>query len=113
MGTWVQRTAQTWLVYQMTKSAFLVGLLSACQFAPILAFTLVAGTLIDRYPKRRILMLTQAGFLILGVIMTAIVYLHLVQYWMVLLIAIGYGVLQSFDTPTRQSFVVNWLATRT
>lgn len=106
MGTWVQRTAQTWLVYQMTKSAFLVGLLSACQFAPILALTLVAGTLIDRYPKRRILMLTQAGFLILGVLMTAIVYLHVVQYWMVLLIAIGYGILQSFDTPTRQSFVV-------
>ena len=106
MGTWVQRTAQTWLVYQMTKSAFLVGLLSACQFAPILAFTLVAGTLIDRYPKRRILLITQAGFLFLGVIMTAIVYTHLVQYWMVLLIAIGYGVLQSFDTPTRQSFVV-------
>lgn len=106
MGTWVQRTAQTWLVYQMTKSAFLVGLLSACQFAPILALTLVAGTLIDRYPKRRILMLTQTGFLILGVLMTAIVYLHVVQYWMVLLIAIGYGILQSFDTPTRQSFVV-------
>ncbi|WP_125604588.1 MFS transporter [Lapidilactobacillus bayanensis] len=106
MGTWVQRTAQTWLVYEMTKSAFLVGLLSACQFAPILMFTLVAGSLIDRYPKRRILMITQAGFLILGVIMTALVYLKIVQYWQVLLIAVGYGILQSFDTPTRQSFVV-------
>ena len=106
MGTWVQRTAQTWLVYQMTKSAFLVGLLAACQFAPILLFTLLAGSLIDRYPKRRILIVTQAGFLLLGVIMTVIVYLHVVQYWMVLLIALGYGMLQSFDTPTRQSFVV-------
>lgn len=106
MGTWIQRTAQTWLVYQMTKSALLVGILSACQFAPILALTLVAGTLIDRYPKRRILMITQAGFLSLGVIMTAIVLLGVVQYWMVLLVALGYGCLQSFDTPTRQSFVV-------
>ncbi|KRM55402.1 MFS transporter [Lacticaseibacillus sharpeae] len=106
MGTWIQRTAQTWLVYQMTKSALLVGILAACQFLPILMFTLVAGTLIDRYPKRRILIITQAGFLLLGVIMTTIVYLGIVQYWMVLLIALGYGVLQSFDTPTRQSFVV-------
>ncbi len=106
MGTWIQRTAQTWLVYQMTRSALLVGVLAAAQFLPILLLTLVAGTLIDRYPKRNILIITQAGFLVLGVIMTAIVYLNVVQYWMVLLIALGYGVLQSFDTPTRQSFVV-------
>lgn len=79
MGTWIQRTAQTWLVYQMTKSALLVGILSACQFLPILLLTLVAGTMIDRHPKRQILMITQAGFLFLGVIMTAIVYLHVVQ----------------------------------
>lgn len=106
MGTWVQRTAQTWLVYKMTGSAFLVGVLSACQFIPILFLTLVAGTVIDRHPKRRILLMTQAGFLALGVIMTLLVYSHMVQYWQVLLIAIGYGVLQSFDTPTRQSYVV-------
>ncbi|MFC6170931.1 MFS transporter [Loigolactobacillus jiayinensis] len=106
MGTWVQRTAQTWLVYEMTKSALLVGILSACQFIPILLLTLVAGTLIDRYSKRKILILTQLGFLILGLTMTTIVYLKVVQYWQVLLIAIGYGILQSFDTPARQSFVV-------
>ncbi|KRL05889.1 transporter major facilitator superfamily MFS 1 [Liquorilactobacillus oeni DSM 19972] len=106
MGTWIQRTAQTWLVYQMTKSAFLVGLLSACQFVPILAFTLVAGTLIDRFPKRAILLFTQWGFLILGAAMTIIVYFKIVQYWQILAIAIGMGILQSFDTPTRQSFVV-------
>ncbi|WP_125981315.1 MFS transporter [Loigolactobacillus iwatensis] len=106
MGTWVQRTAQTWLVYQMTKSAFKVGLPSAFQFIPILALTLVAGTLIDRFPKRTILLVTQFGFLILGAIMTTLVYLKIVQYWEILLIALGYGILQSFDTPTRQSFVV-------
>ena len=106
MGTWIQRTTQTWLVYQMTKSAFLVGLLAAAQFVPIMALTLVAGTLIDRYPKRRILLITQAGFLVLGAIMTTITYLKIVQYWQILLIALGYGILQSFDTPTRQSYVI-------
>lgn len=106
MGTWVQRTAQTWLVYEMTNSAFKVGLLSAFQFIPILAMTLIAGTLIDRFPKRTIMLITQSGFLLLGATMTLLVYFKVVQYWEILLIALGYGILQSFDTPTRQSFVV-------
>lgn len=106
MGTWIQRTTQTWLVYQMTKSAFLVGLLAAAQFVPIMALTLIAGTLIDRYPKRRILLMTQFGFLVLGAAMTIITFLKIVQYWQILVIALGYGILQSFDTPTRQSYVI-------
>lgn len=105
IGTWIQRTAQTWLVYKMTNSAFLVGVLSACQFIPILILTLIAGTVIDRFSKRNILLITQSGFLILGAIMTALVFFKVVKYWEILLIALGYGVLQSFDNPTRQSFV--------
>lgn len=105
IGTWVQRTAQTWLVYKMTNSALLVGILSACQFIPILLLTLFAGTIIDRFPKKKILLLTQSGFLILGLIMTSLVFFNLIKYWEILLIAIGYGILQSFDTPTRQAFV--------
>ncbi len=105
IGTWIQRTAQTWLVYKMTGSALLVGILSACQFVPILFLTLIAGTIIDRFPKRNILLLTQSGFLVLGAIMTALVYFRVVRYWEILLIAIGYGIFQSFDTPARQSFV--------
>ena len=101
-----RRFWQTWLVYQMTKSAFLVGLLAAAQFVPIMALTLVAGTLIDRYPKRQILLFTQFGFLLLGATMTLITYLKIVQYWQILAIALGYGILQSFDTPTRQSYVI-------
>lgn len=106
MGTWIQRTAQTWLVYQMTDSAMLVGLLTACQFLPILFLTLVAGTFVDRIPKRTILIITQSGYCLLGVIMTVLVMTGIVQYWQVLVIALAHGVLQSIDTPTRQSFVV-------
>ncbi|WP_035453103.1 MFS transporter [Agrilactobacillus composti] len=106
IGTWIQRTSQTWLVYQMTKSALLVGVVTACQFIPILGLTLIAGTLIDRYPKRTILLITQFGFLLLGLAMTILVFSGVIQYWQVLVIALGYGTLQSIDTPTRQSFVV-------
>lgn len=106
LGTWIQRTAQTWLVYKMTNSAFLVGLLSAAQFLPILLLTLPAGTVIDRFSKRKIMMVTQFGFLVLGVIMTVLVYANVVQYWEVVALALAYGALQSFDTTARQSFVV-------
>ena len=112
MGTWIQRTAQIWLVYEMTKSAFLVGVLSACQFAPILVLTLFAGSVIDRYPKRTILIITQAGFVVLGFAMTAVVFFGVVQYWQVLLIAVLYGILQSFDNPTRQSFVIELVGSK-
>ncbi len=105
IGTWIQRTAQTWLVYQMTNSALLVGVLAACQFIPIIFLTLIAGTVIDRHPKRQILILTQFGFLLLGLAMTLLVFFKVVQYWQILIIALATGVLQSFDTPTRQSFV--------
>lgn len=71
-----------------------------------MALTLIAGTLIDRYPKRRILLMTQFGFLVLGAAMTIITFLKIVQYWQILVIALGYGILQSFDTPTRQSYVI-------
>ncbi|GAF40131.1 major facilitator superfamily permease [Agrilactobacillus composti DSM 18527 = JCM 14202] len=94
------------MVYQMTKSALLVGVVTACQFIPILGLTLIAGTLIDRYPKRTILLITQFGFLLLGLAMTILVFSGVIQYWQVLVIALGYGTLQSIDTPTRQSFVV-------
>lgn len=105
IGTWIQRTAQTWLVYKLTNSAFLVGILGVFQFTPILLLTLIAGTIIDRFSKRNILLITQSGFLCLGAIMTALVFFKIVQYWEILLIALGYGILQSFDNPTRQSFV--------
>lgn len=64
----------------MTKSLLLVGILSAYQFIPILLLPLVAGILIDRYSKRQILIMTQLGFLILGLTMTLLVYSKVVQY---------------------------------
>ena len=63
IGFWLQLTAQQWLVYTMTDSAFLLGLLSACQFAPSLLFTLFTGFWIDRHNKRKILLGTQCTYI--------------------------------------------------
>lgn len=64
IGFWLQLTAQQWLVYTMTDSALLLGLLSACQFAPSLLFTLFTGLWIDKHNKRKILMGTQLFYLL-------------------------------------------------
>ncbi len=113
MGTWVQRTAQTWLVYKMTNSAFLVGLLAAAQFLPILLLTLVAGTLIDRYSKRLILIITQSGFLLLGVVMTVLVYTNIVQYWEVVAIASVTGCCKVLIPQRGSRLLWSWWGTKT
>src|SRR3974377_1831061 len=66
IGTWMQNIAQAWLVLELTKSAFWLGVVSAIQFFPMLFLSLYAGTVIDRFPKRTLLILTQSMMLILA-----------------------------------------------
>lgn len=106
MGTWIQKTALVWLVYTLTKSPLLVGILGVCQFAPMLMFTLFAGVFIDHFPKKNILIMTQSVFMILGFIMTALNFLGIVKYWEILVIITIFGLSQTFDTPARQSFFI-------
>lgn len=106
MGTWMQRTARVWLVYTLTQSALLVGLLGVCQFLPMLLFTLFAGVFVDRFPKRNILILTQSIFMALGFAMTLLTYFGVVQYWHILVITALFGFCQTIDMPARQSFVM-------
>lgn len=104
IGTWMQRTAQTWLVLQLTKSAFLVGLMGVFQFAPILLFSLFAGVLADRFPKRNIMLVTQTAFMLQAIVITILTFTNVIQYWHVLVLVFLYGVTQTFDMPARQSF---------
>lgn len=106
MGTWMQRTAQVWLVYTITKSPLLVGLLGVCQFTPMLCLTLFAGVFVDRFPKRNILILTQSVFMMLGFTTTILVYLGVIRYWQILIITMLFGISQTVDMPARQSFFI-------
>lgn len=107
IGTWMQRTAQVWLVYTLTKSPFLIGLLGVCQFMPMLLFTLFAGVFVDRFPKRNILLGTQLSFMLLGIVMTVLVGTGAVRYWQILLIATLFGMTQTVDMPARQAFFID------
>jgi MFS family permease len=104
-GTWMQRIAQDWLVLELTHSPLAVGITTALQFLPMLLLGLWGGLIADRYPKRRLLLITQASMGGLAVLLTVLTLTGAVQVWQVYLIALGLGLATVVDNPTRQTFV--------
>jgi len=104
-GTWMQRIAQDWLVLQITNSPLAVGITTALQFLPMLLFGLWGGLLVDRYPKRRLLLITQTAMGSLAAMLAALTLVGVVQVWQVYLIAFGLGLATVVDNPARQTFV--------
>lgn len=105
-GTWMQSLAQSWLVLSLTTSAFLLGLVSVFQFAPVLAIGLFAGVLVDRVRKRNLLVVTQALSGLLAGLLAVLTWTDRIELWMVYAIAFCLGTVNAFDMPTRQAFVV-------
>ncbi|WUH93047.1 MFS transporter [Streptomyces sp. NBC_00433] len=105
-GTWMSRIAQDWLVLSITGSSFAVGITTALQFLPMLLFGLYGGVIADRYPKRQILLGTQAALGVLGLLLAGLTLGGVVQVWHVYTIAFLLGMVTVVDNPTRQTFVV-------
>lgn len=112
IGTWMQNVAQSWLVYALTGSPFYLGIVSFASSIPTLALTLGAGVIIDRVPKRTVLLITQTGAMILAFILAADVFLNWVQPWHIVVLSFLLGIVNSFDAPTRQAFVVEMVEDR-
>jgi MFS family permease len=104
-GDWMDQVALNWLVYQLTGSAVSLGLLNLCRLLPILAFTLIGGVVADRVERRRLMFTTQAAAMTLAFILAVLVSTGLVQFWMVLVVAVGRGIALSFNQPARQSLI--------
>jgi len=106
-GTWMQRVAQDWLVLELTHgSGVAVGLATGLQFLPLLMFSLWGGMIADRYPKRRVLMVTQAAMGGLALILGVLAVTGTVRPWQIYLLAFGLGLATVVDNPTRQSFAI-------
>ena len=106
-GTWMQRVAQDWLVLELTHgSGTAVGIATGLQFLPLLLFSLWGGMIADRYPKRNVLMATQASMGALALILGVLAVTGVVQVWEVFLLAFGLGMATVVDNPTRQSFAI-------
>jgi len=106
VGTWMQSLALPWLALQLTHSAFLVGLVLALQYLPVLALAPVGGVIADRFPKRSVLQLTQAAFILPAVFLFVVTWNHTVSYWMLVVAALAWGLVQMVDVPTRQAFAI-------
>ncbi|MGE5139294.1 MAG: MFS transporter [Rudaea sp.] len=111
-GTFMQSVAQAWLVLKLTNSGTALGEVLALQFLPMLILSPLGGVIADRYPKRRLLYLTQSAFAILALLLGALVATNLVQLWMVDVIAFAYGLVNTLDNPVRQTFVVEMVGER-
>jgi MFS family permease len=104
-GTWMQTVAAIWLVLTLTDSGIAVGLTTALQFLPMLLIGAWGGLLADRFPKRRLLIVTQALMAIPAIGLLAVTATGVVVPWMVYLAVFAMGLVNAVDNPTRQSFV--------
>lgn len=105
-GTWMQRIGQDWLVLQLSDgSGVALGLITALQFGPALLLSMYGGVLADRYPKRRLLLISQALMGLLSLALALLVATGAVELWHVFLLAGALGSVSALDVPVRQAFV--------
>jgi MFS family permease len=112
LGTWMQRVGQAWLVLELTDSALKLGIITALQFSPVLILSVLAGAVVDRVVKRRLLVLTQTILMLQAAVLTGLVWTGAVRYWHVAVLATVYGLANAFDIPTRQAFVAELVGRR-
>ncbi len=104
VGSWMQSVALAWLVLELTNSPFRLGLLGALQFGPFFLFSVAAGAVVDRLPKRRLLVLTQAIFATHALVLALLVWSGHGAYWPIALLATIAGLTNTLDQPARQAF---------
>lgn len=104
-GTWMQRVAQDWLVLTLGGGGTALGITTGLQFLPVLLLSPYAGVIADRFPKRRLLQLTQAAMGVSSLLLGVLAVTGAAQTWQVYVIAFVFGIGSAFDAPARQSFV--------
>jgi MFS family permease len=105
-GTWMQSVAESWLVYRLTGSAALLGVTAFCSQIPVFILAPIGGTVADRGNRHRIMVITQSVSMALPLILALLTFTGRVQVWHVFVLATCLGVVNAFDIPARQSFVV-------
>jgi MFS family permease len=104
-GTWMQSTAQGFLVFELTRSPAYLGLVGFAAGIPSWLFMVYGGVIADRIRRRTLLIITQTAMLILAFVLAGLTFAHVVQPWHILVLAFGLGVANAFDAPSRHAFV--------
>jgi MFS family permease len=105
MGTWMQQTAQGYLIFELTRSPAYLGYVGFAAGIPTWLFTLYGGVIADRVEKRKLLLATQTAMMLLAFMLAALVFSGLVQPWHILVLAFGLGIANAFDAPARLAIV--------
>jgi MFS family permease len=106
-GTWMQTVAQGWLIFNLTKSELWLGVVACAAGLPSLILSPFAGVLVDRIPRRKILLVSQTVQMILAFILAALAFANVVQVWHIVVLAFLLGVTNAIDAPSRQAIIVD------
>src|SRR6187397_3225923 len=106
-GTWMQSVAQAWLAYRLTNSAALLGIVGFSGQVPTLLLSPIGGLIADRFPRRRVLLVTQTASMLLAFALAALTLSGRVTVTWILVLAALSGMTNAFDIPTRQAFAVD------
>ena len=109
IGTWIQRITVPWLVYRLTGSVFLLGLVGFAGQIPTFLVSPFAGVLIDRWNRHKILVITQILALIQALVLALLFYEKSISVWHIAILSVFLGIINAFDMPARQSFVVDMI----
>lgn len=112
IGTWMTRLATAWLIYRLSHSAWLLGVTGFFGQIPTLLFSPFAGVWVDRWDRHRTLVVTQIAAMVQSFALAALALTHTIQIWHILVLAIFQGVINAFDMPARQSFLVEMVEGR-
>jgi MFS family permease len=110
IGTWMQNIALSWLVYRLTGSVFLLGLIGFTSQIPTFILSPFTGVLTDRYNKLKIMTIAQVFFMLQAITMTVLVMLNIVEVWHIIVLSLVFGIISAFDAPARQSLVVDLIS---
>lgn len=113
IGTWMQRIAVGWLVYRLTDSAFLLGVVGFAGQIPAFVLAPFAGVLADRWNRHRLLILTQALAMMQAFVLAYLVLTETVVVWQIIVLSLVLGVVTAFDIPVRQSFMIEMIEEKT
>lgn len=107
IGTWMQTVAQSWLVYRLTGSSLLLGTVGFASQVPIFLLAPAGGVVADRYNRQRVVIATQTASMILALILATLTLSKRVTVWEIVILAASLGVVNAFDIPTRQAFLMD------
>ena len=105
IGTWMQKTAVSWVIYSLTHSKFMLGLTLFATMFPSFLFSFIGGVVSDRYNRYKVLLLTQVVSMIQAILLTALIFFKHYSVWEIIVLSVLLGIINAFDVPARQSLV--------